>query len=74
MYITRNIRWILMFLGQAISSRNIKTYVRRPDQCIEEHKTGIKNHGVRSLMQRRMFRVERGIKKHGTRSQAFLSE
>jgi hypothetical protein len=27
----RNIIWVLMFLGQVISLRNIMTYVHRPD-------------------------------------------
>jgi hypothetical protein len=36
----RNIRWILKFLDQVRSSRNIMTYVHQPDQEAEEHKVG----------------------------------
>jgi hypothetical protein len=36
----KNIRWVLMFLGQIKSLRNITTYVHRPDQEAEEHKMG----------------------------------
>jgi hypothetical protein len=36
----RNIRWVLMFLGDIKSLRNIMTYVPQPSQEAEERKVG----------------------------------
>jgi hypothetical protein len=37
---SRNIRWVLMFLDQIRSLRNIMTYIHWPDQKAEEQKVG----------------------------------